>query len=81
MKPQSSSQGSPGTGAIRRLDRVLGEINIVLLALAIGLAALDATCFVAFRLTSEVLRPQVITASSIWSLPGPNADLTSLLTR
>jgi hypothetical protein len=31
---------------VLRLDRVFGEMNAFLLAVAIGLAALDATCFV-----------------------------------
>jgi hypothetical protein len=40
----------------RRLDRALGEINVVLVALAIGLAVLDITCFVAFIGTGEIRR-------------------------
>lgn len=32
-----------------QLDRVFGEMNAFLLAVAIGLAALDATCFVATK--------------------------------
>ena len=31
---------------VLRLDHVFGEMNVFLLAAAIGLAALDATCFV-----------------------------------
>jgi len=34
---------------VLRLDRVFGEMNAFLLAVAIGLAALDATCFVGTR--------------------------------
>ena len=30
---------------MQRLDRAFGEINVVLAALAIGLAVLDTTCF------------------------------------
>src|SRR6516165_11068604 len=37
----------------RRLDRVFGEINPILLAVAIGLAVLDATCFSVIRLSDE----------------------------
>jgi len=40
----------------RRLDRALGEINVVLVALTIGLAVLDATCFVAFTAIAEIRR-------------------------
>lgn len=32
-----------------RLDRIFGEINAVLIALAIGLAALDFACFAGLR--------------------------------
>ena len=37
-------------GLIDRLDRAAGGLNAVLLALAIGLAILDFTCFFAFEL-------------------------------
>jgi hypothetical protein len=40
----------------RRLDRALGEINVVLTALAIGLAVLDITCLFAFTATAEIRR-------------------------
>jgi hypothetical protein len=40
----------------RRIDRTLGEINVVLVALAIGLAVLDTTCFVAFTAAGEIRR-------------------------
>ena len=40
----------------RRLDRALGEINVVLVALVIGLAVLDIGCFVAFTATTEIRR-------------------------
>jgi len=40
----------------QRLDRALGEINVLLVALAIGLAVLDATCFVAFTTIAEIRR-------------------------
>ena len=40
----------------RRIDRTLGEINVVLVALTIGLAVLDTTCFVAFTAAGEIRR-------------------------
>jgi len=43
---------------MRRLNRVLGEINVLLLAVAIGLAVLDATCFVAISASTEIARVQ-----------------------
>lgn len=38
----------------RRLDRALGEINVVLAALAIGLAILDVTCLFALTAAAEI---------------------------
>jgi len=42
----------------QRLNRALGEINAVLVALAIGLAVLDITCFVAFSVVTELRHGQ-----------------------
>ena len=36
--------------ALQRLDRVTGDLNVLLAAVAIGLATLDMTCFVSQRL-------------------------------
>ena len=41
---------------LRRLDRAFGEINVFLLALAIGIAALDVTCFITLRASAEIAR-------------------------
>lgn len=46
MQPSSSSDHDRPQPFLRRVDRMLGEINALLVALAIGLAALDLTCFV-----------------------------------
>jgi hypothetical protein len=35
---------------MQRFDRAVRELNAFLLVLAIGLAALDATCFIAFEM-------------------------------
>jgi hypothetical protein len=43
---------------MRRLNRVFGEINVVLLAIAIGLTELEATCLVALRASAEMARAQ-----------------------
>ena len=37
---------------------MLGEINVLLTAVAIGLAVLDFTCFVALRVSAEIGRSQ-----------------------
>jgi len=36
---------------VRRLDRCAGDLNVVLVILAVGLATLDATCFMALHLS------------------------------
>jgi len=56
MQPPTFTDGKPYSSWKRRLDRVLGEINVVLVALAIGLAVLDITCFVAFTANAEIRR-------------------------
>jgi hypothetical protein len=38
----------------QRLDRVFAEMNVILLALAIGLAVLDITCFSALGLSDAL---------------------------
>src|SRR6266567_3280464 len=50
------SDNHPPPQLIRRLDRVLGEINAFLVAVAIGLAVLDATCFAALSASTEIAR-------------------------
>jgi len=56
MQPPSFTNKGSYSSWSRRLDRTLGEINVVLMALAIGLAVLDATCLVAFTATTEIRR-------------------------
>jgi len=41
---------------MRRLNRALGEINVFLAALGIGLAVLNATCFVTLTITAAIRR-------------------------
>ena len=43
---------------LRRLNHMLGEINVLLTALAVRLALLDFTCFVALRVSAEIGRSQ-----------------------
>jgi hypothetical protein len=40
----------------RQLEHVFGEINVILLAIAIGLAILDYTYFLSLRLAAEMAR-------------------------
>ena len=50
MKQPPSRDDHTSSSLFRRLDRAFGEIDPVLLAVAIGLAVLDATCFSVVRL-------------------------------
>jgi hypothetical protein len=52
---------------LQRLDRVFGEMNVILLALAIGLAVLDFTCFSALGL------------SDAWSVPHTTSGIDRAL--
>ena len=56
MRPPSFIDERSYSSWKRRLDRAFGEINIVLAALAIGLATLDITCLFAFTATAEIRR-------------------------
>jgi hypothetical protein len=42
---------------------MFGEINAFLLALAIGLAVLDFTCFVGLRVSAEIPRAQLASSA------------------
>ena len=55
---------------LRRLDRGFGEINPILLALAIGLAVLDATCFSVIRLGDAFSRRTSPGMENPWQLSG-----------
>ena len=50
MQQSSPSNHHAPKPLLRRLDRVFGEMNAVLLAIGIGLATLDATCYLALSL-------------------------------
>ena len=58
MQPLSPLQQNSSTQLILRLNRVLGEINVVLIVIAIGLAVLDFTCFVTLTASTEIMRAQ-----------------------
>jgi hypothetical protein len=50
-QPHSHDGRSPKT-LIQRLERVAGELNSLLLAVAIGLAVLDITCLIALKVST-----------------------------
>jgi hypothetical protein len=61
----------------QRLDRVFAEMNVILLALAIGLAVLDITCFSALGLNDALSLPHTTPAieRALLSLPsGASAE-------
>jgi hypothetical protein len=69
--PNDRSSRSP----LDRRQRRFGDVNAVLLALAIGLAVLDGTCFAAFKLI-HVVAPLIHTLPGIdqpWVPPGARA--------
>jgi hypothetical protein len=53
---QPSPFGDPRAQFLRRLDRMLGEMNVLLTAVAVGLAVLDFTCFLALKVSAEIAR-------------------------
>jgi hypothetical protein len=55
MDQPSASKDQPRSFR-HRLDRVVGELNVILTALAIGLATLDVTFFVVLRLVDQLGR-------------------------
>ena len=55
---QPSPFGDPRAQFLRRLNRMLGEINVLLTAVAVGLAVLDFTSFLALRVSAEIARSQ-----------------------
>ena len=71
MKQPPSRDDHTSSSLFRRLDRAFGEINPVLLAVAIGLAVLDATCFSVVRLGDAFSRRISPGMENAWQL---NAD-------
>lgn len=53
-----SSSNSPPPGLCQRLDRLVGELNVLLAALAIGIACLDFVVFATITLSHEILGPR-----------------------
>lgn len=71
MQQLSPMQHGSSTLLLRRLNRVFGEVNIVLVAIAIGLAVLDFTCFLTLRASAEISRARTAPAfEASWPVIG-----------
>jgi hypothetical protein len=57
----SPSDDRPAISFLTRVNRVLGDFNVFLFAVAIGLATLDFTCFVLLRVVANLSRLPVST--------------------
>jgi hypothetical protein len=73
MQQSSSRNGHSPRRLLHRLDRVFAEMNVILLALAIGLAVLDVTCFSVLRLGNVLPVPQTTPGIERALLPPPSA--------
>jgi len=71
------SEERPIRRAARQIERAAGDLNSVLLMLAIGLAVLDLTCFSAFKLREALRRPVTAPAMSV-TTGGWNGSLAGL---
>ena len=71
MRNRTPAKSLTRSDSIRRLERAAGDFNVVLLMFAIGLAVLDATCFVAQRVVDH-LPPvtQVVSADAQAGIAG-----------
>lgn len=58
---------------VRKLDSVVGNLNVLLIALAIGLAVLDATIFVGLTISRELPRHRELLGSAAEPNPQPRA--------
>jgi hypothetical protein len=59
--PQPSPRDQQAPSLLRRLDLALGQVNPLLLAVAMGLVVLDLTCLAAFLLPASHLTACVAT--------------------
>lgn len=59
MPPPPSIDRHSQEPLLRRLDQICSNLNAVLLAIALGLAALDLTVFVSLRFSDTLARGQV----------------------
>ncbi len=59
QQPPSSRKDASG-GFLARFDRLCGEINVLLLALAIGLATLDFTCFTVLQTQTAIAQAHLV---------------------
>ena len=68
------SQQGAGKRRIEGFDRAIRELNAFLLVLAIGLAVLDATCFLAFRVRDSLPAANRVSAGSAAVVPSPRGQ-------
>ena len=64
MQQPSSSENNSHPDWVPRLNRAFGDVNAFLIALAIGLAVLDGTCFLASTAITEISRAQFRTGQA-----------------
>jgi len=65
MQLPSPPENHASKRLIHRLDRIFAEINVVLLALAIGFAMLDLTCFTALRASTAIAQITVAAETEV----------------
>jgi hypothetical protein len=69
-----SKKSNEACELLRRLDSFTGAMNVVLVVLAVGLAALDATCFLALHLENAVAY-----AGGVTTVTAPPATINELV--
>jgi len=77
-----SGKSRQGAGKRRTegFDRAVGELNAFLLVLAIGLAVLDGTCFLAFKVRDSLPSARLANAGASAAMPLPRPQSVAALT-
>jgi len=73
MEDRTRQSNHPKQRLVNRLDAATRDLNAVLLVLAIGLAVLDLTCFLAVEIRSAL--PPTRTGSAALAEPRPATPL------
>ena len=71
--------GDPRAQFLRRLNRILGELNVLLMAIAVGLAVLDFTCFVALRVSAEIRQSQFTVRPAEQVMPSVSQPVAAMV--
>ena len=69
-----SNHSNEACELLRRLDSFAGAMNVLLVVFAVGLAALDATCFLALHLQNAVAY-----TGGVATVTGPPATINELV--